>query len=75
MTINQIEDTLTFPLSIHIEKENFLEIFQSKEGILNKFKGYKVNKIGVNKDAQIVQLDLIQLATLEELGYSFESGV
>jgi hypothetical protein len=73
MTIEQILNQLTFPISICIESENFNETFDVDENLGNRFKGYSIEKLESNTN--VLKITLIKLPTLEELGYSFESGV
>jgi hypothetical protein len=73
MKIEQILNLLTFPISICIESENFNETFDVDENLGNRFKGYSIEKIESNTN--VLKITLIKLPTLEELGYSFESGV
>lgn len=73
MKINQILGTFKFPISIYVEKENFKETFYSIEEIGNRFKEYRVENIA--SKSNIIEVSLVKNKTLEELGFSFESGV
>lgn len=74
MTLHQILDLLTYPVEIVIPKENYTEVFLSKSELLNQFKGYAIQQIKSNQTNQL-SVELVKIQSLEELGYSFESGV
>lgn len=73
MKIEQISNLLKFPISICIESEDFNETFDVDDNLKNRFKGYSIEKIESNTN--VLKINLIKLPTLEELSYSFESGV
>jgi hypothetical protein len=74
MTLHQILGILSYPVEIVIEKEKFMEVFPSESELISQFKGYAIQQIRSNHTNQLT-VELVKIQSLEELGYSFESGV
>lgn len=74
MTLHQIINLVSYPVEIVIEDEQFSEVFHAEQDLMSNFKGYNIQQIKVNPANQIT-VYLVKRPSLEELGYSFESGV
>lgn len=62
--------------SIVLETENKREVFESKSAIPESWMNYVVTSIRPDNRGIIISLESpIKAKTLEELGYSFESGM
>jgi hypothetical protein len=74
MTLHQIIDLLAYPVEIVIKEENYSEIFDSNKVLMSQFNGYGIQQIKSNHTNQLT-IELVKLQSLEELGFTFESGV
>jgi hypothetical protein len=75
MKLNQLIEILTFPAMIQIAEESISEQLQSKNDDISKFNKYRVKHITTDTVTNQLTLQLLKIPTLEELGYTFESGV
>lgn len=75
MKLNQLIEILTFPAMIEIAEENISEPLHSKNDDITKFNKYRVKQISTDVITNQLTLHLVNIPTLEELGYTFESGV
>jgi len=75
MTIDQLVETLTFPLLISIECESKLNLIQDRDEFPSEYLRYTVSQIAINKEEKMIEIQLMPSPSLELLGYSFESGV
>jgi len=75
MTLNTIIDSLKFPLIIVVEKDSIREVFESKNSLISKYYNYRLFEISIDSNLNFLRVVLEKPVTLEDLGYSFESGM